>query len=1057
VRVGILGPLEVHVDGRAVDVGGLRLRTVLIRLAVDAGRAVGADALADAVWGDALPAEPANALQTLVSRLRRAVPGVPVRLGPGGYRLDVPADAVDAERFTQLARAGREALRTGDPGTAAGLLRDGLALWRGAALADVADAPFAAGVVARLDEVRLAAIEDRIDADLSLGDPAHVVGDLALLDELIAAHPLRERLWALRLRTLAAAGRAAEALAAYEEVRRRLADELGADPSAELREAHLAVLRGGGPAVPAPRGNLRAALTSFVGREAELERLDKLLAEGRLVTLVGPGGAGKTRLAGVAAAADAERTGRTAWMVELAPVTDPGEVPQAVLVALDRGAGAFGEPGRRPAVRDTMGRLVEALGERDTLLVLDNCEHVVDAAARVADELLARCPRLRVLATSREPLGITGEALCPVPPLGLPPDVDAVDAAAYPSVRLFRDRAAAVRPGFAVTDDNVAAVIEICRRLDGLPLAIELAAARLRALSPAQVAARLDDRFRLLTGGSRTAIERHRTLRAVVAWSWDLLTDEERRLADRLSVFPATVTAESAAGVAAPDLPLDEVADLLAALVDKSLLQLVADGRYRMLETIREYGLERLVAAGEAERLRAAHATYFTTLAEKVEPRLRTGDQLAALEIFDAERANLVGALHHAAEVEDAATAIRLAAALSLPLSIRGDHEQAVTLLGRALGARGPAPAGPRAVVFALYVVNSIFYGDAPSDDRIAELRRLVEAAPAGSHPLLPLIDPMMTLFTDDTEEGLAAVERGLDGADPWTRGMLLSVRASIKENDGDADGMLADLLTAAEIHREVGDRFGLGMTLTSLSDALAKRGDIAGAIAALDEAARMARELGSQEDSGYHRIWLANLRAQAGEIGQARADLERYLAEAELTGLSKRNAAFATMMLGEYDRREGDLERARRRYEEAWRLQAAAPLVAPQFGGLLRASEAHLAVAEGRLDVAARLVSEAIEQAMQGRDIPVVAIVGVASVALRAARGDAERAAATLGAADSLRGRADLSNNDALRLADTLREALGGAGYDAAYARGRAMGRADALAFIDPAHDDGG
>ncbi|HTF09456.1 MAG TPA: AfsR/SARP family transcriptional regulator, partial [Asanoa sp.] len=294
MQVGILGPLEVIADGQPVEVGGARLRALLTRLALDAGRPVGTETLADALWGDAQPADLPNALQSLVSRLRRTVPGIPVLLGPGGYRLDLPGDAVDAERFTTLARDGRDALRGGDPDKAVRLLRDGLALWRGPALADVADAAFAMAPVARLDELRLAAIEDRIDAELRLAGPAHLVAEL---DELAAAHPLRERVWALRLRALAAAGRPAEALAAYADFRQRLADELGADPSPELREAHLAVLRGADepPAARAlnSRGNLRAALTSFVGRGAELERVDRLLGDGRLVTLVGPGGAGK--------------------------------------------------------------------------------------------------------------------------------------------------------------------------------------------------------------------------------------------------------------------------------------------------------------------------------------------------------------------------------------------------------------------------------------------------------------------------------------------------------------------------------------------------------------------------------------------------------------------------------------------------------------------------------------------------------------------------------------------------------------------------------------------
>ncbi|MDG4824164.1 BTAD domain-containing putative transcriptional regulator [Asanoa sp. WMMD1127] len=1051
MHVGILGPLAVTDDGRAVEVGGARLRALLTRLALDPGRPVGTEALADAVWGDAQPADLANALQSLVSRLRRTVPGIPVLLGPGGYRLDLPTESVDAERFTALARDGRDALHGGDPEKAAGLLRDALALWRGPALADVGDAAFAVAPVARLEELRLAAVEDRIDADLRLAGAAHLVAEL---DELAAAHPLRERLWALRLRALAAAGRPAEALAAYEEFRQRLADELGADPSAELREVHLAVLRGADKPKVGPRGNLRAALTSFVGRATELRRVARLLAEGRLVTLVGPGGAGKTRLATVAAdALGAEET----WMVELAPVTDPADVPQAALVTIDGRAAGFTEPSRRQANRDALTRLVEALATSDALVVLDNCEHVIDAAARLADELLARCPRLRVLATSREPLGITGEALCPLPPLGLPERaaVDPAEVEAYPSIQLFRDRAAAVRPDFAVTADNVGDVVEICRRLDGLPLAIELAAARLRTLSTAQVAARLDDRFRLLTGGSRTALERHRTLRAVVAWSWELLTDDERRLIERLAVFPSTITAESAAGVAAPEVPVDVVADLLAALVDKSLLQLVGDGRFRMLETIREYGLERLIETGDAPRWRAAHAAWFLARAELIDPHLRTRDQLHWLDQFDADRANIIGALHYAAEIDDADTAIRLAAALTMPLTIRGDHEQAVALLGRALAAQGPAPAGHRAVVTAMHLLNQMFSGAWPGEQAIQDLVILVRAAPPGTHPFLPVIEPIMTLFNEETERGLAAVAEGLDDADPFTRGLLLSLRGSIKENDGDADGMLEDLLAAAEIQREIGERWSLGMTLGSLSDALSKRGDLAGATAAMEEATRLAAELNARDDAGFQRIWLASLRAQGGDVEGARADLARFLAELPRHGQANRTGAFIVMILGEFDRHEGKLAEAMERYREAQRMQDAALLVAPQFPGMLRGFEAHVAIAEGRYADARSLISSGIAHAMQGKDMPVIALVGVATVSLRAALGRFESAAETLGATDSLRGSPDLSNYDAMSLAQVLRDRLGDETYDSAYARGRGLSRADALALVDPAHDE--
>ncbi|GAA3773322.1 BTAD domain-containing putative transcriptional regulator [Micromonospora maritima] len=1049
MRVGILGPLEVRDGERSVVVAGARLRALLIRLALDPGRPVSLSALSEALWGDAPPADTANAVQTLVSRLRRAVPGLGVRSGPAGYRLDLDPDDVDAGCFERLARQGREALRDGNAREALTTLRDALALWRGPALAEVTDAPYAATAAARLAELRLTAQEDRIEAELRTGRPELLVAEL---DELTAAHPLRERLAALRLRTLAAAGRPAEALAAYERIRERLAEELGVDPSPELRAAHLALLRG--EAAPAPvsagrRGNLRAALTTFVGRDEDLGRLTGLLAGNRLVTLIGPGGAGKTRLASVAADRLADAVPGGAWLVELAPITDPADVARAVLDTVGRRERT--RETVRPTLRDTLGRLVDAISADETLIVLDNCEHVVEAAARLAEELLGRCPGLRVLATSREPLGIVGEALEPVPPLRLPPaDASPGDAAVYPSVQLLRDRAVAVRAGFAVTDDNVADVVEICRRLDGMPLAIELAAARLRTLSPRQVAAGLDDRFRLLTGGSRTALPRHRTLRAVVDWSWGLLTDDERRLAERLAVFPASVTAESAAGVAGP-----AAAALLDALVDKSLLQVVDDGRFRMLETIREYGLERLAAAGEGAGARAAHAAYFRDLVGTAEPHLRTAGQLPWLRLLEAERENIVGALHHACDAGDADTALRIGAGLALPLTIWGDDGGiGGDVLARALALPGPTPPGERAVVLAIRVVTEMFHSARePTPERVAELTDAVRAAQGSGHPLVALLEPALSIFTDDTAAGIAAVDRARGHPDPWTDGTLLAMRGQIRENDGDAEGMVRDLTGAVEELRAVGERWSLSMVLSQYADALTKRGDFAAATAALEESARLVRELDPTAEPGFQLIWLATIRARSGDVAGAKAELRRFVAD-RMADRDGRDAAFGLMMLGDIARLEGSLDEAGECFAEAMRRQDEAPLVAPQFRGLLLAAMAHLALARGDVPGARRALDEATVRGLSARDMPVVAIIAVGWVAVAEAEGRYQRAAELLGTSDALRGWPDRSNPDAQRLAERLRAALGEDGYAAAYARGHGLSRADALAFVggDPA-----
>jgi DNA-binding SARP family transcriptional activator len=420
MRVSVLGPLEVATDHGPVEIGGVRLRALLIRLAVDVGRPVTTDSLVDAMWPEEAPANPMASLQSLMWRLRQALPdGSVVRSGNGWYQLELAPDAVDADRFERLAGDGRRALLSGDAAGARRRLREALALWRGEPLADVPRAYYAVVVRARLRELWLTALEDRLEADLVAGSAFSVVAELT---ELTAAYPLRERLCVLLMRALDADGRPAEALAAYESTRHRLAEELGSDPGAELRRTHVAVLRGDRREKKRPRTNLRAPMTSFVGRAHELDRIRARLRDGRLVTLVGPGGVGKTRLATGVAAQIADRVDGGVdggvWLVELASAPAADGVAQAVLAAL--GPREVGMPDASAPAQGLLHRLVDALARTETLIVLDNCEHVVEAAARLVDDLLARCPHLRVLATSREPLGVAGERLCPVPPLPLP-------------------------------------------------------------------------------------------------------------------------------------------------------------------------------------------------------------------------------------------------------------------------------------------------------------------------------------------------------------------------------------------------------------------------------------------------------------------------------------------------------------------------------------------------------------------------------------------------------------------------------------------------------------
>jgi predicted ATPase/DNA-binding SARP family transcriptional activator len=597
VQIGLLGPFEVRTDdGVLADVPGARLRGLLVALALDAGRVVPKATLIDWIWGDDPPADAANALQRLASRLRKALPDGSVEGLTDGYRLAVEPEAVDAVRFARLIGQAHDAedLRR---------LREALALWRGAAMQDVGgqqSATFDAAVT-RLEGLRLTAMEDRFDAEISLGNAAELVTELT---DVVAAHPVRERLVAALMRALVATGRDAEALLVYERTRETLADALGVDPSPELSELHVALLRGElGRRQENRKTNLRVELTSYVGKDADVAAVRELVTEHRLTTLIGPGGSGKTRLATETARTLLDDLPDGVWLVELAALGADGDVAQATLAALRLRDALLGEA---PDAEST-DRVVAALRERAMLLILDNCEHVIESAATFAHRVLGECQRLRILATSREPLGITGEALWPVAPLVLPADdADPGKIESAPAVRLLQDRAGAVRKNLATDAHTLATMARVCRALDGMPLAIELAAARLRTMSLDQLADRLDDRFRLLTGGSRTALPRHRTLRAVIDWSWELLTDPERTVLRRLSVFAGGARLDAAEQVCAGDgVETGQVLDLLTALTEKSLVVTEGEGapRYRMLGTIKEYAQQRLAEAPCASRV----------------------------------------------------------------------------------------------------------------------------------------------------------------------------------------------------------------------------------------------------------------------------------------------------------------------------------------------------------------------------------------------------------------------------------------------------------------------
>ncbi|WP_415830296.1 BTAD domain-containing putative transcriptional regulator [Kibdelosporangium persicum] len=1019
--MAVLGPLCLKdTAGQEIEVGGPRLRMLLVRLALEANRVVPAESLIDGLWGTQPPVDATNALQSLVSRLRKTGLATLIESSPAGYRL--AASEVDAEQFERLAVAGSRLLKQDKPDEAARVLGEALDLWRGPALVDVADAPFAAATVARLAELRLTAMEDRIEADIRRG---HETAAIVELYALTREHPLRERLTALLIKALRKAGRQADALAAYEIARQNLGTELGVDPSPELQEAHLELLRSTPAEVPNGGSRLPAPLTSFVGRGHELTELERLLRQDRLITLVGPGGAGKTRLATEAAG----RTAEPVWFVHLAGLSEAADVPAALATALGLGdARVSGKPQswRRPV--DVMTRLLDALADRSELIVLDNCEHLVSAVAHLAEALLAGCPRLRILTTSREPLAITGETLFPVGPLELPeensPAAQAVERAA---VRLFLDRAGSVRPGFTVDEDNAAAVVAICRQLDGLPLALELAAARLRSMTVGQVAERLDDRFRLLTGGSRTSLPRHQTLGAVVEWSWSLLTDAERTLATRLSVFanPSTMDAITAV-CAGADLPADDVLYVLASLVEKSLVEAEEgrDGqpRYRMLQTVKAFAAARL---DDARRTKDRFAAWVMGMVEKAEPMLRRPEQVRWLRMLDAERSNVIEAIRYTVGRDDAETSFRILAAWTWYWLLRqGVFGEALTEellpLNRMRQMEDRAPRGTRLLFRMLTVIGGVNEPDVTEIRAIIELCRTDGAKAA---PLGPLIESVSYAMLHDFDGAEAAFRRALRNSDPWARAVVTLGGAMAAENLGEFGKAERWHSAAIRRFRGIGDRWGMAIALSGLAGARSTNGDIAGAIELYNEARALEVELGPSPDPAMTTTRLADQYYRLGDLDRARRDLERVAAISLEQGQRAVTVAILCR-LSTVVRAGGDPATARAHLVRAQRELTQWPdSVSDPLRSWVGVTEVCQLVAEGDL-VSARVVADkafAVTQRGFGylRDAQSTADVGEAMAAIAAAAGDLTHAARLLGASAVIGGALDVGSPENRALMD--------------------------------------
>jgi len=1105
MRFGVLGPLAVwDGEGREVRVPEAKVRALLADLLADDGGPVSADRLIHDLWGDAPPGRPTGALQAKVSQLRRAIGRDRVVRQPPGYRLrfDDGGDEVDAVRFRALVTRARPVQ---DPRARAALLTEALELWRGPAYADFADAPFVRAAAQRLAEQRLSVLEEQAQARLEAGDHALLAGELA---DLVALHPLRERLVGVRMRALYATGRQSEALASYEDLRARLARELGIDPSPELAALHGAVLRqepglsaepyGYGyeygyrastqastvntaptapathavnpaptPTAPPSHSNLPVPLTPLVGRRQALADLSQLLANTRLVTLTGPGGVGKTRLAVAVATAErdtASQAGELAdgvWLVEFSGIRagTPADLAQVVAATLgirDDAPRSLPGTGTSPSTTTTTTtpapslphRLATALRDRRTLLVLDNCEHVVDAAAELTDLLLRTAPGLRVLATGQEPLGLAGEAMFLVEPLQ-PAD----------AVRLFMERAAASTPGFprdpgAPDEPERRAVAEICRRLDGIPLALELAATRVRALGVRELAIRLHDRFRVLTFGQRGAPARQQTLRAVIDWSWELLGAPERIVLRRLAAHSDGCDLAAAEAVCAGDgVARDEVLDLVTRLVDRSLVVVAAGPtgpRYRLLESVAAYATERLHEMEDPTAVRDRHLLHYRALAEQAEPHLCGAGQRPWLARLDAEAGNLRTALDEAvrrAEAGEPEEAVRLATALAWWWLLRGRLTEARRSLGAVLAVTDGPPE-----LSLLHTAFALLTGDPAAAATTADAPALALTSASEAIP-----DPVRRgralwlcaygLFsagdvTGSGELNTRALTLFTTAEDRWGTAAALGLRATLALVGGDLTGLGRDGTRSAQIFRELGDQWGELQTVSPLAALAEIKGAYEDAKRRQYEGLRMARELGLEAEVSARLSGLGRLALLARDFGRAR-DLHEQARRIAAEQGYKYGEIHSEMGIALGARRSGDLDGA-----EAHLLHIRdgyADVSSPAGDHLLLAELGFVAELRGDAHAAAahHLAGLEIARTLAEPRALALSLEGLAGAAtLPGDAAAATRAATLLGAAAAARHRAGAplppaERADVDRISVAARAALGAGAFSEAYERG--------------------
>jgi predicted ATPase/DNA-binding SARP family transcriptional activator len=913
----ILGPLEVEGDDGPIRVRGRKEEALLALLVVNAGTAVSVDVIAEELWGDHPPPTAIKTLRSHVSRLRRQLgKAANIETTVSGYVLNADKAAIDASRFEDLLDSGIEHQRGGSHEMAASDLASALDEWRGPALSGLEDHNFARLEAARLDTRRLEGLEARLASDLELRRHRQLVAEL---EQLVSAHPHHEAFWKYLMMALYRSDRQADALGAFQDAKRSLGDELGIEPSEELRELEEQILLQDPALLASPEHedrvhNLPTSLDSFVGRGDELDEIRLLLTDYRCVTLTGVGGSGKTRLGIEAARLVIDRHPDGTRWVELAAINDPDGLAEHILLA-------FGEPGSHAA--DPGGVLVEILRPKRFLLILDNCEHMIGPVAVLTDRLLTECPDLSVLATSREVFGIAGEAVYHVPTLEVPEWGDTPNQVRdTEAALLLTERIRAHTRDFTVDEETATSVTTVCRKLDGIPLALELGAARMRTMAINELADRIDNRFELLTKGSRTAPPRQQTLRATIEWSYELLTSAARRAFRALGVFAGPWTLDAARAVAIEDETEITTMGLVDELVDKSLVETTPGSRFRLLETIRQFAFEQLVVSGEAPTIGRRHRDWYLETARREDPELRGSEQVSAWTSLEQDHDNLRAAIQWSLDNGDPDGALELVAALGYFWMVRGYWREAWRWLERSLAAERSSPSAR---------------AEAITGEAITEVIRVNFEA------VRHLLDEALVIFEETNVPASHA------------RASLLH---AVGESLSGADGALELLQGVYDSSIASDDSWSAAFAARYLAD-----GTEVEAIPLLEESYERFITLGDRWNAAFSMYFISGwyLSWEMYEKGEESARKARDLA-AEVGDVIWH--AHATRNLGLAALRKGDHDRARRYMSEA--LERLSAIGDDACSTTLNRGLATLALESGYTAEAIRLIAEAIRSTIR-------------------------------------------------------------------------------------------